>query len=380
MSRLRGITVDNGGSEIRVQPVCGCASSDIMKMANDVVYISEDDFRVKEVAEPERLCRVVNAPDSKMRGIFASGITGAAYVNQSLDISSQESKTGNDNFYKQFVYAVACDALRAYLEERSGFRIMNPRITGDYSNDTFSYVIVACIPIKEFNGNKDCAKILKDRLHGEYEVEFPLVPGEPHIYFSISRNRTGVVPEGGVAIMGLRKEIHEDDISLIVDMGHITTDIALFKGGNLFGKVISAPSAGSTLIGNIRGALADDGFYLTDSQVADIMATGTAKRGASRVDVSAVLDRQCKLFVENYLQKEIIQILNMNAINARQVQNFIPIGAPMNPRNGTSVICDTIVKSCGLEYAEVKILAGDLRYVNVQQASNFTKKLFAAQK
>ncbi len=98
-------------------------------------------------------------------------------------------------------------------------------------------------------------------------------------------------------------------------------------------------------------------------------------RGAERIDVKDIVDTQKSLFVKNYLQKEVIQILNMNSINAKQVQFFVPIGAPMNNNDHSTSIEYNIVRSCGLEYAEVAYLADNLRYVNVRQAARFAERI-----
>jgi hypothetical protein len=376
MKKLRGITIDNGGSEIRVLP--DATTCNIWKWNNDIVQLDEKTFRVRDVERPECVIRVISAvPDKSLEGLYAHGVTGKMYGGQNLKISSQETKTGSDNFYKQLLYAVAMDSYTARLEDIASRSTSSglDKLLWNTSN-SYDYAIVSCIPIKEFNGITDCAEILKKRICGDYEVEFPLVDGTPRIRFSIAKENVGVVPEGGVAIMGLRKSINKEDISLVVDMGHVSTDIALFQGPSLLGKVLSSPYAGSTLIGNIRARLNDMGFYVSEDQVIRVLETGMARRGAAEVDVKDVIREEEQIFVRNYLQQEIIQVLNMNAINATQVQNFIPIGEPMNPHGGeSSAIQDAIVRDCGLEYACIQELAKDLRYVNVTMAAKFTRKL-----
>ena len=70
---------------------------------------------------------------------------------------------------------------------------------------------------------------------------------------------------------------------------------------------------------------------------------------------------------------EIIGILNANHVNARQVQNFVPIGASFNNPESNALISE-IVACANLQKAKLCILADDLRYVNIQQASRFVKK------
>lgn len=375
-NEVRGIAVDNGGSEVRVIGCAGKEFGDIMKFDNDFAAIQEKSFRVKDVAEPSRLCRIKEAPREEFKGIMAQGLTGRAYDNQTVAISSQEAKTSSLNYYRQFIFAVAQDALKTWIDKGGYSNYSSPMVNSQaYAvSNVFDYAIVACIPIKEFNGVKDCADMLKNMLQGHYVVEFPLLASSPAIEFNIKKEWIGVVPEGGVAIMGLGKELDAEDISLVVDLGCVTTDIALFQGPSLLGKVVSSQFAGSTLLANTRVALSDEGYILSEGQVQQVLATKTVKVGKSKVDVSGIVDTQARNFVYNYLQKEIMQVLNMNAVNAKQIQNFIPIGALMNQPSNNTLIAE-IIESCDLSNAAVRILAEDLRYVNIQQAAKFIKRL-----
>lgn len=375
-NEMRGIAVDNGGSEVRTLGYTNRGFEDIMKLNNDFAAIQENSFRIKDVAEPARLCHIIEAPKEAFKGIMAQGITGHAYDNQAISISSQESKTASINYYRQFIFAVAQDALKAWID-LGGYSRYSQSVGSAYeyeAENVFDYAIVACIPIKEFNGVKDCAETLKNTLDGHYVVKFPLLTGSPVIEFNIKRDLIGVVPEGGVAIMGLGRELSEDDISLVVDLGCVTTDIALFQGTALLGKVVSSQFAGSTLLANVRVALADEGYILSESQVQQVLATKMVKVGKSKVDVSDIVNTQARNFVYNYLQKEIMQVLNMNAVNAKQIQNVIPIGALMNHPQDNKIISE-IIDGCDLANAEVRILSKDLRYVNIQQAGKFIKRL-----
>ncbi len=383
IKKVRCIAVDNGGSEIRVKPV-GSEDNTLVAINNNVVFIEEKNFRPKDVADVEALCRITEAPNEEFCGIYASGLTGKAYENTMISINSQNKKTDSIDFYKQMVYGIARDALRAQqLDLYKEFNVSPLRNTRSgraveisYSkNVMYDYGVVVCIPVREYNGSKDCAEILKDKIEGNYTVEFPLVESKPVVHFSIMKRNIGVVPEGGVAITALKNKITEDSVTLIVDMGHVTTDIALFQGTMLLGRVISSPYAGSTLIGNLRAVLNDEGYFLSDEQVAKVIAEEHVMRGAERIDVKDIVDTQKSLFVKNYLQKEVIQILNMNSINAKQVQFFVPIGAPMNNNDHSTSIEYNIVRSCGLEYAEVAYLADNLRYVNVRQAARFAERI-----
>lgn len=375
-NEIRGIAVDNGGSEVRVMDGMNPVLEDMIKLKNDFVSIKEKDFRVKEVAEPAKLCRVVEAPNPDFMGIFAQGLTGKAYEGQVVAISSQKEKTADPNYYKQFIFAVAQDALKAWIQS-GGYSMYSNGNSGSQQHpdiaDSYDYCIVACIPIQEFSGAKDCAGLLKNTLQGHYVVEFPLLDKRPVISFNIKAEFMGAAPEGGIAIKALKDQLEEDDISLLVDMGCVTTDIALFQGTHLLGRVSSVKFASSTLVANIRAVLADEGYFVSEAQAENVLITKRVKDGHESVDVSAIVEEQSRNFVRNYLQNEIIGILNANHVNARQVQNFVPIGASFNNPESNALISE-IIACANLQKAKLCILADDLRYVNIQQASRFVKK------
>ena len=375
-NEIRGIAVDNGGSEVRVMDGMNPVLEDMIKLKNDFASIKEKDFRVKEVAEPAKLCRVLEAPTPDFMGIFAQGLTGKAYEGQVVAISSQKEKTADPNYYKQFIFAVAQDALKAWIQS-GGYSMYSNGNSESQQHpdiaDSYDYCIVACIPIQEFSGAKDCAGLLKNTLQGNYVVEFPLLDKKPVISFNIKAEFMGAAPEGGIAVKALKDQLEEDDISLLVDMGCVTTDIALFQGTHLLGRVSSVKFASSTLVANIRAVLADEGYFVSEVQAENVLITKRVKDGHESVDVSAIVEEQSRNFVRNYLQNEIIGILNANHVNARQVQNFVPIGASFNNPESNALISE-IVACANLQKAKLCILADDLRYVNIQQASRFVKK------
>lgn len=196
--------------------------------------------------------------------------------------------------------------------------------------------------------------------------------GEATVTFHIEPEHIGVVPEGGVALTAIRGELGDEDLSLIVDMGQVTTDIAIYRGRVLYGdKVISSAYAGSTFSSLVRGALTDEGYRLNELQVQRVLETGKVHCGASDNDVTDLIAAQKSAFVQNFLRGEIISILSMNGINALQIQNFIPIGAAMNGAEKEGSMVREIAVSCGLTNAAVRILSKDLRYVNVEQTAMF---------
>ena len=379
MKVVRGIAVDNGGSEVRVSSLDKPELKDIIKIPNDFMTIKEKDFRVKEVAEPKKLCRVIKAPDERFLGIYAQGITGRAFANQAIPISSQDDgKTTSLNYYRQLVFAVAQDAIRAWVND-GGYSLYTNSQGEKMSlniGDGYKYCLVVCVPIKEFSGAKDCGTILRNAIAGEYEVEFPLLDNSPVVKFELSANLTGVVPEGGIAIRALKNEIGEDEYTLVIDMGHVTVDIAIFQGIHLLGQVVSSHFAGSALIASVSAVLADEGYFLSEAQVQEVLKTKQVKDGKSYVDVSEIVDTQIENFVNNYLRNDITRVLNANGLNVKQVQNVAPLGEPMNDPQHNYLLAK-IIETMRLEKAEVKILAEDLRYVNIQQALKFVNKLIS---
>ena len=135
----------------------------------------------------------------------------------------------------------------------------------------------------------------------------------------------------------------------------------------------SVKFASSTLVANIRAVLADEGYFVSEAQAENVLIAKRVKDGHESVDVSAIVEEQSRNFVRNYLQNEIIGILNANHVNARQVQNFVPIGASFNNPESNALISE-IIACANLQKAKLCILADDLRYVNIQQASRFVKK------
>ena len=61
MYEMRGITIDNGGSELRAKSTETGAA--IIKLTNDLIKIEERSFRVKEVAEADAVVRIIAAPN-----------------------------------------------------------------------------------------------------------------------------------------------------------------------------------------------------------------------------------------------------------------------------------------------------------------------------
>lgn len=376
---VQGMTIDNGGSGVRVIKDGGVWERDAIIMPNNFVEIQEKDFRVKDVADPTMLCRFREAPKEEYLGILANGLTGAAFNNTAIMITNQETKTGTLEYYKQFLFTVAKQLMKEHeATEKKTVPVKRGLFKKteyvDYADIMYHPVIITLLPIKEHSGVKDCAQILRQNLKGTYTVEFPLLPGSPIIRFTLDPRFIGVLPEGGIAIRSISSQIQDKDITCIVDMGHVSTDIAIFEGTSLKGKVKSSGFAGSVLVGDVKAALEEHGYRLNNEQVEQVLETNQARRGAVYEDVTEII-QECKVaFVHNYLKKEILECLMMNAINVKQVQNLLCIGAPMRD-SGRGTIQRTIVEACQMYDARQLRVDEDTRYVNIRAAMPFVSRL-----
>lgn len=371
MGKLFGVTLDVGGSELRAKPL---STGEIMAIPNDAVAIEKENFRYKPTDEPFNLCEIVEAPKSEYLGIVASGTAGAMYDNEVMTLKSGEAKTNQNNYYKQVIYTIA----RACMIDKIKKRNQNAGMGTHYVDETYDCINVICIPVREFSGKEDCASKLKANLVGTYVAEFPLMDtGMEKVAFTLQASRMGVVAEGGVAVLALSKTLSPDSISVVVDMGDYSTDIAVFKGKSMLGnRVVSLPWAGRTLLTNLRLELCDMGYMLSQADMPRILETGEVKEGVDSLSVKSIVQEKKKQFVDNYLKNEILQLLNANMIAPSQVENLIPIGAPMNSVEDEESISDFIADACDMRSAMIVKVADNLRYANIEQASIFTQMLF----
>lgn len=368
MRNIRGLTLDIGGSELRAKPY-GLAEKTCIP--NECATILQENFRFKPTDDPIGCCEIIEAPRKEYEGYIAVGSVGRSYPSENIALSTGEPKTAQGNYYKQMLYMIAREALAE--SERCGFNTVSPQV------DRIGYVLSVCIPIREHSGREDCSSKLKSKLVGDYVVRFPLFESPRYVRFTLKSSWIGVVPEGGVAMTALRKSVDQDTLSLIIDVGEVTTDIALFKGKSLYGdKVVSVSWAGRTLSSNIRMALNDAGYVLAQSDVQDVIKTGRVRLGVDEVSVVEIIQAEKKNFVRNYLQEEILNLLNANKIIPTQIHNVIPIGAVMNASAGMPPLYDYILDDCNLRFAKVYELADDLRYVNISQAETYTELLLRA--
>lgn len=368
----RGLVIDNGGSESRYKPYGG----ELHTLKNDYAILHDfNSFRVKELEDPLSIARIVAAPKAEHEKCITHGEACRQYTTDSIGMRSGEKKTDSLSYYLQFIYMVARSCMEENLKSaRQAARTDTMIDTADYS-DSHDYSIVTLIPLREHAGESDCVAKMKSMLAGSYTVEFPLVAGDNTVKFNISANKLGVLPEDGVAIIGLKDIIMPQDYTLVIGLGHVTLDLALYIGKQLACNVKSEPHAGSTLISLIKDALADKGHYLDESMIGNVIETGKVRVGVREEDVSDIIYSQKSVFVSRYIKDDIIALLNAAKINPAQIQYVLPSGALFNDVNNTGDILNMIIDKTGLNNAEVKRVSEDMRYVNIQMADLYIEGL-----
>lgn len=359
---LKGLAVDIGGSEPRVKS----SKADPRVHSNKLYKLNTDEFRLKEGSEkPEELFEVVKATNPNFLGMYAVGVTGQLYSAEATALSSQENKTDSETFYMQLLYAVATEAL--LLKQRE---VLDQTYTKEEAASiAYDFMMTVCIPVKEHTGNLDCAKVLKEKIQGTYTVKFPSVGEGEVVNFKLDESKIFVLPEGANIIPALRDNIKPDDITLVMDLGYVTNDLALFRGKSILGKFVkSSPKAGSTIVGLVRSTLADAGYKISAESAKEALETGLVRRGSKWIDVSAVVKEIKKSFVTNYIKEELIELFNVAGYNASEITNFVPMGGPMTPSETTGSIADMVVEHCGLSESKVIIPEGNPRHINIDMA------------
>lgn len=382
MEQRRVITIDNGGSELRY--IRNSENEEVNILSKEISLIDKENFRVKDNVDTFDVIEIKSAPDKSCEGMYVMG--RGYYMYQGIDISmnNQKQKSNNKSWYTQVILAVATDAIKAALSNSNKVTLIGEEEEvnniKEYSAD---YILTTLIPVYEHSGSSDCVSKLKDNLKGIYEVEFPVIKtGINKVTFTIEKDHIGVLPEGVVAMASLAKVVSPNDYTLIIDMGHVTTDLIICKGMNMLGySVVSSIFAGGTLLKLIGSIVRNYGSISNDELSIETIKTNKVRVGKKEFNVSEDVQRAKKQFVSNYIKGEILNQIELTGISAASIQNIVPIGAVLgikNPDNGSHDILDMIVSECVLNNAEVHILDEDLRYVNIRKASEFCAK-FAKQ-
>lgn len=375
MKVIKAISIDNGGSELRVLPN-GAKEDGILHVSGGFLEIPDQEFRVKEVENPFMIQRVVSAPQSSYYGYIGAGLSAKMYKGQALKMDSTRRKTSSEEFYRQIIFGIALGIIKD--DELSG--IEDATSLSEYRdilNDYIEVVLCTDIPIKEHSGRQDYVQEFKDSICGEYEVQFPLLPAKPIIRFVLREGAIGVLPEGGVVVSAVGGNIADNEYSLVIDLGHVSNDLSIYRGKKLYGNtVISSPRAGSTLIGIVQSALIDSNYQANAEVAIDAITTGEITTGKHITDVSDIIIDCKDEFVKNFVKDDILQLINTVGITPAQVNNIIPVGYLMNESTNLGSITDMVVSELGFTYAEQLQAAKDLRYANLMALDRFTTVLY----
>lgn len=361
---LKGITIDNGGSELRYMD-CD-EGNEIFTLDKKVSTIDRDTFRVKENVEEFDIISIDSAPNPKLLDLYATGL--GFFMYSGTEISMTKEKSSSTAWYQQVVIAVATDAIKTKRKlDEEGI---------DTSHEVFDYELITLIPVIEHSGDVDCANRLRNLLAGEYEVSFPAIQsGSKTVKFTLSKEKIGVLPEGIVCLPSLMKEIKPSDVTLIVDMGQVTMDLAIVKGVHLIGNsVASSEFAGGTLLKLMERKLSPYIGAVTRENCVEALTTDKFQINSSKtLSLHSEVEAVKTQFISNYIKVAILNQLEMSGLSPKNVTRFIPIGAGLSIKDASSgeyTLINKIIEEVGLINAEVRILNDNLRYVNITQAHN----------
>ena len=370
------ITIDCGGSEGRVLNCGNKDNNGLVAVPNEFYHIPKNNFRKKDVINPASVINIQTSPDGRYNGYYGTGVSARPYDGVLMSMDSTQFKTKTKEFYNQFVYMVAQGVLNTiYCQQRGLDRFEEVK---DYSIlekspmwNFIDVIIGTNIPIKEHSGREDMTGELKKALAGHYTVEFPLLPTKPVFMFQIQEKYIGVMPEGGVCITALGSAIAADDYTLVVDLGHVSDDIAVYYGKQLT-TMDSFSRAGSTLLADLESALADSGFRGNSATTIKALTTGKMANGTAEVDVTSIIQDVQRDFVNSVIKQDIIKILNRAGIVPAQVKNFVPIGNGMQIAAHGINMPASICSALRMDNVIVHMVDEDLRYANLRAVDKFT--------
>lgn len=409
MAKLKALTIDNGGSELRIKPIESdnrvrkeAAGDTLNKRASGLAMFSQSEadddeidsiikcpgpfykingtnFREKEVTNRFHVINVLNAPSQDYLGYFGIGTSAQMYSGAEVELDSQHSKTKCTEFYQRFIFGMALGLI-------SDVEFDNIEKDGEFSEDMlkklseeYKMVIVTNIPIKEYSGDMDLPAKTKERLAGSYSVEFPLLPNKPVLNFKVEKKLCGILPEGGVVINSMKKRLSDNEYTLLIDMGHVTNDMAIYKGTDLLGGYVkSSGFAGSTLLTRIQSVLTDAGFMVNKGIALQALNTGNIPQGKKVIDVSDIVVKAKNDFVVNCIKPDLIELFNGTGVMPKQISNIVPIGASL-AENAKTGYMPYKIKSVGdMEDAELLVTEGNVRYANINAAYPYTVRLLKA--
>lgn len=369
----RAITIDNGGSELRA--ICNSNNDkQVICMDKNITILSDGEPRIKESVEPFDIINITKAPNSDFTGVYCVGSAYYMYGGVDISMDNQRHKAECSAWYQQIILAIAQDAMRALLKaneelgdgEEGGHTIAMP----------YDYTLVTLLPVSEHSGATDYVQKIKAELDGFYHARFPALNGECNeVSFNLYRDRIGVLPEGVVCMTHMSDIVTPNDYTLILDVGHVSSDLSICRGTRLMGSsVITSPFAGGTIVKLIGGISAAHNVLSTTDMCVETLKTGKLAIGSKSLDINDELTTIKKTFVRNYLKNEVLREIEMSGITAANIRYVVPIGAVLgtqNPKTGERDILQMIIDECSLDNAEVRMFDEDLRYVNIKAAANF---------
>lgn len=391
-NNFKSITIDNGGSELRYTRggdfISGTDKRKINTMEKNIRIIERELFRVKDNIEGFDILDFIQAPREEYRNMYATGVGYFMYSGVDVIMNNQNKKSDSVEWYQQALIAIATDAMKHKIESLNKDVNKNEEVPEDVKEaelqvaatsdeeSTYEYIVTTLLPVLEHSGSKDNVSKLKERLQGTYTVSFPALKEDINtVTFNIEMDRIGVLPEGAVVMTALRNEVTPNDYTLIIDMGHVTTDYAIFKGTNLLGNsVVSSQFAGGTLLKLVMSAIRKNGINPTEEMALEALQTYKYRIGKKEIDITDEVNEAKKIFVNNYLKDEIYNQVELAGITVANIQNVVPLGAVLgtaNPKTEKLDIVDLIIEELNLINSEVKVLDEDLRYVNISKASDF---------
>lgn len=383
-TKVVGLTIDNGGSALRVLPIERGESvplnDAIISFDNEFYKIPTSSFRVKNVDDKKSFISIIEAPRESYKGMYAVGITGRMYSGRLLPLNPNDMKSESENFYLQMIFDVAQGIIRRkeflLLGSEYGMESCSAELETDYV-----VVLGTNIPIKEHTSDKDMVGTLKRAVCGKYRVGFPLIDGTPVIKFEIREDYFGVLPEGGVVVSSLGNKINQDSYSMVIDIGHISSDLSVYFGKKLDGKsYISSSAAGTTLMSLVQQQLENAGYRVNTAMVQMALETGCIKNGSTLIDVAEAVKRAQRDFITNYLHREFVSLMQRANIIPEQIDIIVPVGMPMNDVEGLESLTEVIKSDLGIKNVQTITICEDVRYANLIAIEKFTKILMAQAK
>lgn len=365
----RTIVIDNGGSELRY--VSDLESRKINKLEKEIMkYDTTVPFRIKDGLDKFDVIKVVGAPSDRFKGTYLTGAAFYLYDGEVITMVNQNVKSDSISWYINMILAIAKDAMNFKLKEDSK-EVEDGSVQLDTS--LIDYSLITLIPVHEFLGDVDHVSKLKSNLAGTYEIQFPLMSeGCGMIKFTLKEDDIKVTPEGVVAALSLRKVLKKNDYSLIIDMGHNTTDICICKGTIPLNKgAISSKFAGDILLKLMASLIRNHGVTTSNQDM--LIATlnsGVMTVGNKMINIYEEVQAQKEFFVKNYIQDLVMECIQLCGLDASSINYVIPVGfilGSKNSKTGEYDILKRIIEGADLSNSDIKIIDGDLRYLNINK-------------